>query len=102
MLYKLGFDRENVYDELRAAIRVSPMFRFDWFLKSRTAVVSMKRTLTLCVACYCGQTTFMKRLSVLMAGISTLCIVYMHCNLYRSALRAEKLAYFEVEVELCF
>ncbi|XP_065188236.1 SWI/SNF-related matrix-associated actin-dependent regulator of chromatin subfamily A member 5-like [Sycon ciliatum] len=47
MLHKLGFDRENVYDELRAAIRVSPMFRFDWFLKSRTAVELQRRCNTL-------------------------------------------------------
>ena len=40
MLHKLGFDKENVYDELRAAIRQAPQFRFDWFIKSRTAMVS--------------------------------------------------------------
>ena len=40
MLHKLGFDRENVYDELRTAVRQAPQFRFDWFIKSRTAVVS--------------------------------------------------------------
>lgn len=39
MLHKLGFDKENVYDELRQCIRNSPQFRFDWFLKSRTAMV---------------------------------------------------------------
>ncbi|KAH0511927.1 SWI/SNF-related matrix-associated actin-dependent regulator of chromatin subfamily A member 5 [Microtus ochrogaster] len=38
MLHKLGFDKENVYDELRQCIRNSPQFRFDWFLKSRTAM----------------------------------------------------------------
>lgn len=41
MLHKLGFDKENVYDELRTAIRQAPQFRFDWFIKSRTAMVSM-------------------------------------------------------------
>ena len=40
MLHKLGFDKENVYEELRYAIRQSPQFRFDWFLKSRTSIVS--------------------------------------------------------------
>ena len=40
MLHKLGFDKENVYDELRAAVRQAPQFRFDWFIKSRTALVS--------------------------------------------------------------
>jgi len=39
MLHKLGFDRENVYDELRTAVRQAPQFRFDWFIKSRTAMV---------------------------------------------------------------
>ena len=39
MLHKLGFDKENVYDELRTAIRQAPQFRFDWFIKSRTAMV---------------------------------------------------------------
>lgn len=40
MLHKLGFDKESVYDELRQCIRNSPQFRFDWFLKSRTAMVN--------------------------------------------------------------
>ena len=39
MLHKLSFDRENVYDEIRTAIRNAPQFRFDWFIKSRTALV---------------------------------------------------------------
>ncbi|GFS19373.1 chromatin-remodeling complex ATPase chain Iswi, partial [Elysia marginata] len=38
MLHKLGFDKENVYDELRQAVRQAPQFRFDWFIKSRTAM----------------------------------------------------------------
>jgi hypothetical protein len=38
-LHKVGFDRENVYDEIRAAIRDAPQFRFDWFIKSRTTAV---------------------------------------------------------------
>ena len=40
MLHKLSFDKENVYDEIRTAIRNAPQFRFDWFIKSRTALVS--------------------------------------------------------------
>lgn len=40
MLHKLGFDKENVYDELRTSVRQAPQFRFDWFIKSRTAMVS--------------------------------------------------------------
>ncbi|XP_017778534.1 PREDICTED: chromatin-remodeling complex ATPase chain Iswi isoform X2 [Nicrophorus vespilloides] len=47
MLHKLGFDRENVYEELRAAVRNSPQFRFDWFLKSRTAMELQRRCNTL-------------------------------------------------------
>jgi len=39
MLHKLGFDKENVYDELRTVVRQAPQFRFDWFIKSRTAIV---------------------------------------------------------------
>ena len=27
MLHKLGFDKENVYEELRAAVRSAPQFR---------------------------------------------------------------------------
>ena len=44
MLHKLGFDKENVYDEIRTAIRNAPQFRFDWFIKSRTALVSTVTT----------------------------------------------------------
>ncbi|KAL7736967.1 hypothetical protein ACLKA6_008826 [Drosophila palustris] len=47
MLHKLGFDKENVYEELRAAIRASPQFRFDWFIKSRTALELQRRCNTL-------------------------------------------------------
>ncbi len=47
MLHKLGFDRENVYDELRATVRAAPQFRFDWFIKSRTALELQRRCNTL-------------------------------------------------------
>ncbi|UJR08789.1 hypothetical protein I4U23_013045 [Adineta vaga] len=47
MLHKLGFDKENVYEELRYAIRQSPQFRFDWFLKSRTSIELQRRLNTL-------------------------------------------------------
>ncbi|RZF47647.1 hypothetical protein LSTR_LSTR009531 [Laodelphax striatellus] len=43
MLHKLGFDKENVYEELRAAVRWAPQFRFDWFIKSKTAVELQSR-----------------------------------------------------------
>jgi hypothetical protein len=39
MLHKLGFDKDSVYEELRQAVRQAPQFRFDWFIKSRTAMV---------------------------------------------------------------
>lgn len=39
MLHKMGFDKENVYEELRQCVRNAPQFRFDWFIKSRTAMV---------------------------------------------------------------
>ncbi|QQP55261.1 Chromatinremodeling complex ATPase chain Iswilike, partial [Caligus rogercresseyi] len=47
MLHKLGFDKENVYDELRCGIRNAPQFRFDWFIKSRTAMELQRRCNTL-------------------------------------------------------
>ncbi|CAG2173648.1 unnamed protein product [Oppiella nova] len=47
MLHKLGFDRELVYDELKSAIRSAPQFRFDWFIKSRTASELQRRCNTL-------------------------------------------------------
>ncbi|GAB6033284.1 SWI/SNF- matrix-associated actin-dependent regulator of chromatin sub A member 5 [Chamberlinius hualienensis] len=47
MLHKLGFDKENVYDELRATVRSAPQFRFDWFIKSRTATELQRRCNTL-------------------------------------------------------
>ena len=51
MLHKLGFDRENVYDELRTAVRQAPQFRFDWFIKSRTAMVcSPYGPMSVCIA----------------------------------------------------
>lgn len=41
MLHKMGFDKENVYEELRQCVRNAPQFRFDWFIKSRTAMVGI-------------------------------------------------------------
>ena len=39
--------KKNVYEELRYAIRQSPQFRFDWFLKSRTSMELQRRLNTL-------------------------------------------------------
>merc|ERR1711944_374776 len=47
MLPKLGFDKENVYEELRSTVRNAPQFRFDWFIKSRTAMELQRRCNTL-------------------------------------------------------
>merc|ERR1711981_1400068 len=47
MLHKLGFDRDLVYEELRAAVRSAPQFRIDWFIKSRTAMELQRRCNTL-------------------------------------------------------
>merc|ERR1711944_204562 len=47
MLHKLGTDKENVHDGLRAAVRQAPQFRFDWFIKSRTAMELQRRCNTL-------------------------------------------------------
>jgi len=46
-LHKLGFDKENVYEDLRAVVRCAPGFRFDWFIKSRTAMELQRRCNTL-------------------------------------------------------
>jgi len=47
MLHKLGFEKDLVYEELRAAVRSAPQFRFDWFIKSRTAMELQRRCNTL-------------------------------------------------------
>jgi hypothetical protein len=39
----LGFDQESVYEELRQAVRTAPQFRFDWFIRSRTAIELSRR-----------------------------------------------------------
>jgi SWI/SNF-related matrix-associated actin-dependent regulator of chromatin subfamily A member 5 len=49
MLHKLGFDKENVYEDLRAAVRCAPQFRFDWFIKSRTAMELQRSFLKGCI-----------------------------------------------------
>ncbi|KAI9323763.1 SNF2 family N-terminal domain-containing protein [Dichotomocladium elegans] len=47
MLEKYGYGTENVYDHIRREIKESPMFRFDWFLKSRTSQEIARRCNTL-------------------------------------------------------
>ncbi|KAI8991572.1 SNF2 family N-terminal domain-containing protein [Mycotypha africana] len=47
MLEKYGYGTENVYDNIRREIKQSPLFRFDWFLKSRTSQEIARRCNTL-------------------------------------------------------
>ncbi|CAO0800894.1 unnamed protein product [Mucor circinelloides] len=47
MLEKYGYGTENVYDNIRREIKQSPLFRFDWFLKSRTSQEVARRCNTL-------------------------------------------------------
>uniref|UniRef100_A0A7N0UJX5 Uncharacterized protein n=1 Tax=Kalanchoe fedtschenkoi TaxID=63787 RepID=A0A7N0UJX5_KALFE len=44
MVHKLGYGN---WDELKAAFRTSPLFRFDWFIKSRTTQEIQRRCDTL-------------------------------------------------------
>lgn len=44
MIHKLGYGN---WDELKAAFRISPLFRFDWFVKSRTTQELTRRCDTL-------------------------------------------------------
>ncbi|AQK91648.1 Putative chromatin-remodeling factor family [Zea mays] len=44
MVHKLGYGN---WDELKAAFRMSPLFRFDWFVKSRTTQELARRCDTL-------------------------------------------------------
>ncbi|KAG0256341.1 hypothetical protein BG011_004610 [Mortierella polycephala] len=43
MLERLGYGTDDVYDRIRDEIRKSPLFRFDWFLKSRTPLELSRR-----------------------------------------------------------
>ncbi|CAO3702569.1 unnamed protein product [Rhizopus stolonifer] len=47
MLEKYGYGTDNVYDNIRHEIKQSPLFRFDWFLKSRTSQEIARRCNTL-------------------------------------------------------
>lgn len=43
MLERIGYGTDDVYDKIRDEIRRSPLFRFDWFLKSRTPLELQRR-----------------------------------------------------------
>ncbi|KAI8089804.1 SNF2 family N-terminal domain-containing protein [Halteromyces radiatus] len=47
MLEHYGYGSDNVYDNIRQDIRNSPLFRFDWFMKSRTSQELARRCNTL-------------------------------------------------------
>ena len=46
-LHKHGIDSEGLYERIRDEIRESPLFRFDWFVLSRTAQEISRRCTTL-------------------------------------------------------
>ena len=46
-LERFGYGTDEVYDKIRDEIRRHPMFRFDWFLKSRTSLEINRRCNTL-------------------------------------------------------
>jgi SWI/SNF-related matrix-associated actin-dependent regulator of chromatin subfamily A member 5 len=47
MLDRHGLETENLYDKIRDEVRESPLFRFDWFLLSRTPIELGRRCTTL-------------------------------------------------------
>ena len=47
MLDRYGVDAEGIYEKIRDEIRESPLFRFDWFFLSRTALEISRRCATL-------------------------------------------------------
>ena len=47
MLDRYGVDGEGIYDKIWEEIRESPLFRFDWFLLSRTPIEIGRRCATL-------------------------------------------------------
>ncbi|KAI8337177.1 SNF2 family N-terminal domain-containing protein [Chlamydoabsidia padenii] len=47
MLEHYGYGNDSVYDNIRQDIRNSPLFRFDWFMKSRTSQEIARRCNTL-------------------------------------------------------
>lgn len=47
MLEKFGYTSEDVYERIRQEIKRSNLFRFNWFIKSRTTAEISKRCQTL-------------------------------------------------------
>ncbi|KAJ2765072.1 chromatin remodeling complex Adenosinetriphosphatase, partial [Coemansia nantahalensis] len=46
-LARIGIASDDVYDRIRQEVRLSPLFRFDWFIKSRNAQEIQRRCQTL-------------------------------------------------------
>ncbi|KAJ1918184.1 chromatin remodeling complex Adenosinetriphosphatase [Mycoemilia scoparia] len=46
-LERLGYGSEDIYENIRTEFRHSPLFRFDWFIKSRNALEIQRRCQTL-------------------------------------------------------
>ncbi|KAJ2819943.1 chromatin remodeling complex Adenosinetriphosphatase, partial [Coemansia furcata] len=46
-LARIGIGHEDVYDKIRQELRLSPLFRFDWFIKSRNSQEIQRRCQTL-------------------------------------------------------
>jgi hypothetical protein len=40
MLQKYRYGTDDIYEKIRSEIKKSPLFRFDWFAKSRNSIVS--------------------------------------------------------------
>lgn len=49
-MYRFGLDRPDLYERIRDVIRMSPLFRFDFFLQSRSTAEISRRCSTL-IAC---------------------------------------------------
>jgi len=46
-LAKYGYGTDEVYEKIRIEIEQSPLFRFNWFIKSRTSTEISRRCATL-------------------------------------------------------
>ncbi|KAJ2910119.1 chromatin remodeling complex Adenosinetriphosphatase [Coemansia aciculifera] len=46
-LARIGVGHDDVYDKIRQELRLSPLFRFDWFIKSRNSQEIQRRCQTL-------------------------------------------------------
>lgn len=42
-LYELGYGEDDVYEKIKQAVREAPQFRFDWYIRSRSALEISRR-----------------------------------------------------------